>query len=177
MTIVGSLGIALTPDEFLLDVQIRWEAPGVPCEHEQPWKGSHKVLRSVQPMLCPTLQNPHMIGRLETQAALIQRGWDRSEWDLQARCVRCHPGDLPWSPGMGPGWADDIQCWSSSLGKQGIALCAWGSRTHSSPCSTAAESEKLAIHTHWPQVTLATTNYTYSTQRWNCYHVCAHRGE
>lgn len=53
--------------------------------------------------VCPTLQSAHMTERLKTQAALIPRGWDRSEWVLPARHIRCHPGDLPWSPGKGPG--------------------------------------------------------------------------
>lgn len=94
------------------------------------------------------------------QAALIQRGWDRSERVLQARHVRCHPGAWPWSPGMGPGWADDIQCWcsNSSLGKQGITL-------HPDPTAAPVPLqqmpwEKLASHTNsqhhrspWPAQT------------------------
>lgn len=70
------------------------------CSHGE---GGHEGLGSLQLMLCPTLQNPHMTERLKTQAALIQRGWDRSEWVLRASHVRCHHEDLPWGPGMGPG--------------------------------------------------------------------------
>lgn len=150
------------------------------CSHGE---GGHEVLGSLQLMLCPTLQNPHMTERLKTQAALIQRGWDRSEWGFTSQTCQMSP----WGFAMGSWDGARLSRWHWGLiqaqfpWQTGNSLGGWDHTAGPVPLQQMPRG-KLASHSQpGPQVTLASSNCIYSAQScvhgWKCgYHGCAHRG-